>query len=271
MKRQGFTLIELLVVIAIIAILAAILFPVFAQAREKARAISCVSNLKQIGTAWVMYATDYDGTYTWFYNNQHATAMKAINGDTWSGYGYWFYALYPYIKNWKVYQCPSAPGTINPSSTPPNVNPVVGDVKGMTPFHDYQAYGFQWGHVAGCQGLVRSESNFKEPARIVLAGDSVANLPGCNKIAWQDLQCGVGPHPEGGADCLLDLFTTACPEASIWHVSDRHSGGANFVFVDGHAKWYRYEAAHNIEPNTQIFGHFGVGAPAGARGFATGC
>jgi prepilin-type N-terminal cleavage/methylation domain-containing protein len=62
-QRGGFTLIELLVVIAIIAILAAILFPVFAQAREKARQTTCVSNLKQIGTAFMMYVQDYDETY----------------------------------------------------------------------------------------------------------------------------------------------------------------------------------------------------------------
>lgn len=62
-QRRGFTLIELLVVIAIIAILAAILFPVFAQAREKARQTTCVSNLKQIGTAFMMYVQDYDETY----------------------------------------------------------------------------------------------------------------------------------------------------------------------------------------------------------------
>jgi len=62
-QRWGFTLIELLVVIAIIAILAAILFPVFAQARDKARQASCLSNCKQMGTAWMMYTQDYDETF----------------------------------------------------------------------------------------------------------------------------------------------------------------------------------------------------------------
>ena len=68
-KRRGFTLIELLVVIAIIAILAAILFPVFAQAREKARQTACLSNLKQVGTGLQMYSQDYDEAYSGFYKN----------------------------------------------------------------------------------------------------------------------------------------------------------------------------------------------------------
>src|SRR5437762_6356050 len=75
--RSGFTLIELLVVIAIIAILAAILFPVFAQAREKARAISCLSNCKQAGLAWSMYAQDYDET----------TPPQRMQAGEYSGYG----------------------------------------------------------------------------------------------------------------------------------------------------------------------------------------
>ena len=93
-RRTGFTLIELLVVIAIIAILAAILFPVFAQAREKARAISCLSNLKQIGLACMQYVQDYDETY--MYRSQ-------------APLGHWGYAAYPYIKNFGVFTCPSNP------------------------------------------------------------------------------------------------------------------------------------------------------------------
>ncbi len=89
-RKRGFTLIELLVVIAIIAILAAILFPVFAKAREKARTSSCQSNLKQIGLAFAMYKNDYD--------------------ETSPGYDYsggWTLTLQPYIKNTQIFVCPS--------------------------------------------------------------------------------------------------------------------------------------------------------------------
>lgn len=97
--RRGFTLIELLVVIAIIAILAAILFPVFAQAREKARAASCQSNLKQIMTAAKMYTQDYDEI------SLHYVWMPAGGGN----YHTWMEALHPYSKNTQIFQCPSAP------------------------------------------------------------------------------------------------------------------------------------------------------------------
>ena len=95
--RRGFTLIELLVVIAIIAILAAILFPVFARAREKARQTTCLSNLKQIGLAVLMYAQDYDERYNLAYT---ATA---------AGTFHWPQLLEPYHRNTQLYECPSDP------------------------------------------------------------------------------------------------------------------------------------------------------------------
>src|SRR5437016_1277125 len=116
-KQHAFTLIELLVVIAIIAILAAILFPVFAQAREKARAISCLSNSKQIGLATMQYVQDYDETYPCGWH-------PAPGGDAWRSM--WRVCLQPYIQkmgnpndaydsrsfgNMSVLSCPSSPSS----------------------------------------------------------------------------------------------------------------------------------------------------------------
>ena len=96
MRRRAFTLIELLVVIAIIAVLAAILFPVFAQARDKARQTSCLSNTRQIGSAVMMYSQDHDeGLPPWW-------------TSTPGGYWYWHVHLKPYVKNLQVFICPSA-------------------------------------------------------------------------------------------------------------------------------------------------------------------
>ena len=95
-KAKAFTLIELLVVIAIIAILAAILFPVFAKAREKARQISCASNLKQLGLGFIQYSQDYDERYP---SRNIGGADTTLN---------WANAIYPYVKSVGVYQCPDA-------------------------------------------------------------------------------------------------------------------------------------------------------------------
>jgi prepilin-type N-terminal cleavage/methylation domain-containing protein len=101
-KRNGFTLIELLVVIAIIAILAAILFPVFAKAREKARQTSCLSNMKQIGLAFAQYTQDYDEQYS----------ARDMGGPD-NAHSYSFrWAVNPYTKNTQIFKCPSNPTTL---------------------------------------------------------------------------------------------------------------------------------------------------------------
>ena len=109
---RGFTLIELLVVIAIIAILAAILFPVFAQAREKARGAACLSNVKQLGLALQMYAQDYDETLP--NHAQDTDKFLAPNAPA-----NWAKGLQAYAKNTQIFSCPSAPLAPGYKSVPP--------------------------------------------------------------------------------------------------------------------------------------------------------
>lgn len=109
MKRTGFTLIELLVVIAIIAILAAILFPVFARAREKARQSSCLSNVKQIQLAHVMYYQDYDEVTTpWRVTTPAGTPDAEWDNENGIYRLYWYRLLEPYVKNRQIFVCPSS-------------------------------------------------------------------------------------------------------------------------------------------------------------------
>src|SRR5262249_37843138 len=120
-RPQGFALIELLVVVAVIVILAAILFPVFAQAREKARQSVCLSSLKQWGTAALMYLQDNDETFPrWFRQVPKwnpGAGFSAQTGWHTDGY-YWHEAILPYIRNYDTLLCPSAQGALNPFCLP---------------------------------------------------------------------------------------------------------------------------------------------------------
>src|SRR5690349_10104372 len=115
MEKKAFTLIELLVVIAIIAILAAILFPVFAQAREKARGISCLSNCKQSGLAYAMYTQDFDETTPC---QVTPCAQRDSNNYFCVAGGYWYNLIQPYVKNWQLMICPDRIGTTSSKSNP---------------------------------------------------------------------------------------------------------------------------------------------------------
>src|SRR5579859_8136114 len=185
MQRKAFTLIELLVVIAIIAILAAILFPVFAQAKEAAKKTSCLSNQKQIALAWPMYANDYDDTMAYGsgepYNNAPVGAFFASQFPL---YANWFTSfaplmggadvtaglLYPYMKNQGISDCPSAKGL--PDST------------GMEPV----AYGLNMGLYFGFDYEVGAPfpssltgvnySQVDKPAETILYGDSATEAWG---------------------------------------------------------------------------------------------
>jgi len=199
LKARGFTLIELLVVIAIIAILAAILFPVFAKAREAARASSCRSNLKQIGTSMMMYVQDYDETmgHSW------------INDP---GNYSWKYYLQPYIKNQGVYLCPSA-------STKFAAN----------------TYGSNYGFYTPLNRLALA--TLSVPADTVMFGDTATtNKPDpANPETWTengntDWEMGYNRTFTGtapGGCCAGDTNRLAI---------GRHSNSCNIVYCDGHVK-----------------------------------
>ncbi len=207
--RRGFTLIELLVVIAIIAILAAILFPVFARAREKARQTSCLSNMKQLATAYLMYAQDYD-------ERTCATHMPPVGSpdrtDMWiwettANPGHLNSRLMPYIKNEAMLRCPSAPSTIWGYGM--NYYPTA--YARATPGNPGEAgYGY------GGAPL----SSFTRPAETVVLGDSRTER-GCYYIG----------------NAYYPGYSYRSPGYVCGGTSLRHNDGINVAFADGHAKW----------------------------------
>ncbi len=183
MKRRGFTLIELLVVIAIIAILAAILFPVFARAREKARQSSCLSNTKQLGTAVQMYAQDYD---------ERLPMAASMSGAS----VYLFNELLnPYIKNEQIWQCPSKPSSVNLANLgKANVSYMV-DVG--TPMPAGSTTGRLFGAPpAGTFSCTLAQID--RPAETILLGDAVGTVP----VTLVPLPTVVDPRHNDGANYL---------------------------------------------------------------------
>lgn len=203
--RNGFTLIELLVVIAIIAILAAILFPVFAQAREKARGIACLSNMKQLGTSEAMYLQDYDEKYVvWRY--------FLPNGDKMT----WVELLQPYVKNKQIWICPS-----DELAKPIQANQTGGG----------SAQNSYWlnAHITHWSGLIPGDSRY---ASIALAE---MRFP-ASTIIVTDGPANDGQHTWPGPPTEWCGTATYCVRSET-----RHTGGMNMVFGDSHAKWYRRE------------------------------
>ena len=273
-RQKGFTLIELLVVIAIIAILAAILFPVFAQAREKARATSCLSNTKQLGLAMRMYATDYDeqnvGSYS--YPNLWNNCPHFI----------WADLIVPYVKNNQLVTCPSAPGRLfsrggtQRDGCAPVVaihgNPPLGGVARPWALSYYMNEGWndrtEWGcnpALANCyHGFVSHSAPHPTIAdeTIMDVGASDAQIEDhATTIALVDAtaagnpDCGRDTHTSGDAamfryprDTDVEITTrNTTPEISgcyrngekVGRVSKRHNRTFNTIFADGHAKALR--------------------------------
>jgi prepilin-type N-terminal cleavage/methylation domain-containing protein/prepilin-type processing-associated H-X9-DG protein len=205
---RGFTLIELLVVIAIIAIMAAILFPVFAQARAKARSISCLSNMKQAGLAWSMYAQDYDETTP----PQH------------SGAGYWYVIMQTYMKNWNMMLCPDRSDTAGCKD--PN-NPFSPRCLG---------YGYNDGFISDTgYGLAYTQTKDAQGNTLRAGRPLAAIATPSDCVAFGDT------YDNPGYSIAMDNMLSRLPDG---YTSGglRHMQHANFVFADGHAKSIRMQA-----------------------------
>lgn len=232
MKRRAFTLIELLVVIAVIAILAAILFPVFAQAREKARQTSCLSNLKQLGTALAMYGTDYDGTLMQTSYHQWTAQDPHIH---------WSYVLQPYVKNYQIFVCPSDSNPVKPNRPDDLQAPAFSYINNYCPMpaHDYLPVG-EAAFGAPAELIVLSERRDKEDSGYVIGqwkGTSafVPGQPCTQDVLGRDYRFATLQDAINGLRQNNDKVELTRVR---W---DRHNGGANYTFFDGHAKWMKLE------------------------------
>ncbi len=228
MMRKGFTLIELLVVIAIIAILAAILFPVFARAREKARQASCQSNLKQLALGTLMYISDYDETYP-LWNRRQGSDLWPLAPPA---------AVYPYVKNTDIYVCPSGANPPNYSSAPAEgwAYYSFGGVQPTYWFPGPSSLGYAWNARLCDAGYVGSgglrAAKIDAPAETLMVGDS-AHMAGTNvgMYAWSESCCDGGGSWSACDKTLDGQFAGG----GDW---TRHNGGENLAFCDGHVKWF---------------------------------
>ena len=268
-KVKGFTLIELLVVIAIIAILAAILFPVFAKVREKARQTSCLSNEKQLGLGFSQYIEDYDESYP--------PAKDAVNWNP--GTPGWASRLYPYVKSSGVFTCPDDP---DPSQAAPwvvmsyafNLNLDAGSYDGSHTFPTYNL------------------ASLSSPSVTVLLdeikGDNaVVSQTGTND--WSETTHG----DDGGGTFMAGAVEETGPlggypyNSAFTTQTGIHIGGSNFLMADCHAKWLMgtavstggdpwanqtpgATAATNCQEGSCPYGVFGGSAPNAAGTSALG-
>jgi prepilin-type N-terminal cleavage/methylation domain-containing protein/prepilin-type processing-associated H-X9-DG protein len=234
-NSRGFTLIELLVVIAIIAILAAILFPVFAQAREKARAITCISNEKQLGLALMQYTQDYDENFP-----------VGINVG-YPGPAGWAGQVYSYVKSTKAFLCPDDANPLDVVSYGLNVfTDNFGSSQTPEPLSTFTAPASTV-LLCECVNCYLTPGTFSwypwDSATLAEGVDySSAATNGISTWGWSSY----GGGPWGGTQLATGLLhgqdTTEIGPTNYAAQYGLHTQGSNYVLCDGHAKWYRGSA-----------------------------
>ena len=276
--RKAFTLIELLVVIAIIAILAAILFPVFAQAKEAAKKTSCLANVKEIATAGYLYAGDNEDVLpgnTW---HQEASGVYYNPANPAAKYDvHWTYLMQPYIKSWDIFACPSDSLPTTAKNVCPNG---IADL-GKTPMVcDWQApkssYLSNYNLIPVHDATPVSMTALNAPADTILFAERRVKLDKATKvIGGQKGTSGffpaqpcpgwtlVAPGTTPGANQYA-YFTAA--DAKNYALNDtddsahdivrvkwdRHTGGSNYAYADGHAKYQKLE--QTLDPARYAYG-----------------
>jgi prepilin-type N-terminal cleavage/methylation domain-containing protein/prepilin-type processing-associated H-X9-DG protein len=238
-RRAGFTLIELLVVIAIIAILAAILFPVFARARENARRSSCQSNLKQLGLGFHQYSQDYDERLPVGYGDDTVTdVMGGPNtyGMQWAG------RIFSYVKSSQIYKCPSDTST-------PDQNAPAAPISYAYNFNiaDGRIYGKTKGYIAKfnstastvllveCGGTAADVTSFNEggASSSYYSGSTYGNY---SFVFVTTTSANTGTAPAVSVPFATGTLSTLNGQTPT---TGRHFDGANYLLADGHVKWFK--------------------------------
>lgn len=221
-RFRGFTLIELLVVIAIIAILSAILFPVFAQAREKARQTSCLSNQKQILLGLIQYGQDYDETNPYVYGFGSSPSWVTLIG--------------PYTKNKQIFACPS--DTYDKGNDEKDNN---SNVLGHPAIPVSYSMNLIWGDWVGQFSFSGSVlSAITSPATTIAIAERW-NGYHMYDVSWAaDVSCATrGEFLPDGSKGLFSALG--------------HNGGSNYGFADGHAKWLRFEQTMKQQGSEPVY------------------
>ena len=240
MWRRAFTLTELLVVLAVLVILAALLLPVIGTVGGAARQSVCSNNLRQLGTAWRMYADDHDETY-YFQSRWDEEVDVLYLGRHYRTYVRWPFALYPYLRTEAVYRCPADTGPENWRVWAPHTE-------------WYLSYGpnamIALGYPLGVGGRARRVAEFERPGAVIALAESMTGYACCED--WQN-EFFRGANYSGQA-WSWDDYRRQVGHARALGLSDRqmravtrHGLGNNAVMLDGRARWLRWDAVGDAD------------------------